>query len=57
MNDVHTEEGTPMGTKTVDSMPLQDPFDPTRLRLSQDFGEQIGVKKALPTIPVRKPDR
>jgi len=46
-----------MGTKTVDSMPPQDPFDPTRLRLSQDFGEQIGVKKALLTVPVRKPDR
>src|SRR5215467_7263732 len=32
-------------------------FDLSRLRLSQDFGEQIGVKKALLTVPVRKPDR
>lgn len=34
-----------------------DPFDPSRLRLSQDFASTIGVKKALLTVPVRKPDR
>ena len=34
-----------------------DPFDPSRLRLSQDFAANIGVKKALITVPVRKPDR
>jgi hypothetical protein len=34
-----------------------DPFDPARLRLSQAFGEQAGVKKVLTTVPVRKPDR
>jgi hypothetical protein len=34
-----------------------DPFDPSRLRLSQDFAATIGVKKALVTVPVRKPDR
>lgn len=34
-----------------------DMFDLTRLRLSQDFGASVGVKKALLTIPVRKPDR
>jgi acetoin utilization deacetylase AcuC-like enzyme len=33
------------------------PFDPTRLRLSQNFAESVGVKKALLTIPVRKPGR
>jgi hypothetical protein len=27
------------------------------LRLSQDFGAQLGVKKALITVPVRKPER
>ena len=32
-----------------------DPFDPARLRLSQDFGAGLGVKKALMTVPVRKP--
>jgi hypothetical protein len=34
-----------------------DPFDPTRLRLSQDFAATVGVKKALVTVPVRKPDK
>ena len=32
-----------------------DPFDPARLRLSQDFAENLGVKKLLLTVPVRKP--
>ena len=32
-----------------------DPFDPERLKLSQDFGAMVGVKKALLTVPVRKP--
>jgi hypothetical protein len=32
-----------------------DPFDPEKLRLSQDFAESVGVKKLLTTIPVRKP--
>ena len=32
-------------------------FDLERLRLSQDFPNQVGVKKALLTVPVRKPDR
>jgi hypothetical protein len=34
-----------------------DPFDPAALRLSQDFGAAVGVKKALLSIPVRKPDK
>jgi hypothetical protein len=34
-----------------------DPFDPARLRLSQDFASTVGVKKALLTVPVRKPDK
>ena len=46
-----------MSNQIANAMPPEDPFDPTRLRLSQDFGEQIGVKKALLTVPVRKPDR
>ena len=32
-------------------------FDPARLRLSQDFGAALGVKKALLTVPVRKPSK
>lgn len=34
---------------------ILDPFDPKRLRLSQDFSATLGVKKAILTIPVRKP--
>src|SRR5262249_52119404 len=34
-----------------------DAFDLNSLRLSQDFAAQIGVKKALLTVPVRKPNR
>jgi hypothetical protein len=36
-------------------VPGPDPFDPAALRLSQDFGASLGVKKALLSIPVRKP--
>jgi hypothetical protein len=34
-----------------------DPFDPASLRLSPDAAAGLGVKKALLTVPVRKPDR
>jgi hypothetical protein len=37
--------------------PGPDPFDPASLRLSQDFGAGLGVKKALLSVPVRKPDK
>ncbi len=33
------------------------PFDPRSLRLGQDFAASLGVRKALLTIPRRKPDR
>ena len=32
-------------------------IDLGRLRLSQDFDKELGVTKALTTVPVRKPDR
>ncbi|HOW74053.1 MAG TPA: hypothetical protein PKY77_25900 [Phycisphaerae bacterium] len=32
-------------------------IDVARLRLSQDFASNVGVKRALLTVPVRKPDR
>src|SRR5262249_24699453 len=32
-------------------------IDLSQLRLSQNFGDAIGVKKALVTVPVRKPGR
>jgi hypothetical protein len=34
-----------------------DPFNPAALRLPQDFVAQLGVKKALLAVPVRKPDK
>jgi hypothetical protein len=34
-----------------------DPFDPTRLRLSQRFGENQDVRRVLVSLPVRKPGR
>ena len=39
----------------VDQTP--DPFDPESLRISQDFGADLGVRKALLTVPVRKPSK
>jgi hypothetical protein len=35
----------------------ENPFDPARLRLTQNFSEIAGVKKVLTTVPVRKPTR
>ncbi|MGH7138677.1 MAG: hypothetical protein ACREHD_23270, partial [Pirellulales bacterium] len=32
-----------------------DPFDPASLKLTQDFNASAGVKRALLTVPVRKP--
>lgn len=32
-----------------------DPFDPANLRLPQDLSTALGVKKALLTLPVRRP--
>ena len=34
-----------------------NPFDPASLRLDQSFGDTVGVKKLLTTVPVRKPNR
>lgn len=34
-----------------------DPFNPERLRISQAFDQNVGAKKLVTTIPVRKPDR
>jgi hypothetical protein len=48
--------GDQKSTPTENTTPEkdQDPFDPSRLRLSQDFAATVGVKKALITVPVRK---
>ena len=56
MNDkkTSTDIPTPSG---VEKASEDNPFDPSHLRLSQNFSKNIGVKKALLTIPVRKPGR
>ena len=42
--------------ETEESKPA-DPFNPESLKLGQDFAANIGVKKAIISVPVRKPDR
>jgi hypothetical protein len=43
-------------SKQYDAVPVEATlFDPASLRLSQNFHESLGVKKALITVPVRKP--
>jgi hypothetical protein len=49
------KEFKPMSMSEI--APPPNPFDPTKLRLSQDFAADLGVKKALLTVPVRKPDK
>lgn len=45
-----------MGNQDQDKKPLvNDPFDPSNLRLSQTFDGNIGARKELVNIPVRKP--
>jgi hypothetical protein len=48
-------EATPASSSPSAEAP--DPFDPASLRLNQDFGSVVGVKKALLSVPVRKPDK
>ncbi|MDB5340537.1 MAG: hypothetical protein JWN70_6156 [Planctomycetaceae bacterium] len=43
-------------TSPNDVKPKSDPFDPERLRLSQDYAVSLGVQKKTLTIPTRKPD-
>lgn len=58
----HASGGPPDGppppptlAATASPPPDDDPFDPDRLRLSQDFASAVGVRKLLTTVPVRKP--
>ena len=47
-----------LSNETSNSICLtSNPFDPSNLRLSQNFAESIGVKKLVTTIPVRKPGK
>jgi len=45
------------GPRIITESAQTDPFDPSRLRLSQDFAATVGVKQALITVPVRKPNK
>ncbi len=51
----HDEVAEKSATDPAESRLSQ--FDPSRLRLSQDFNASIGVKKALLTVPCRKPSK
>lgn len=44
------------GAATSSTPVAPDPFDPARLRLTQNFAA-VGVKKVLMSVPVRKPDK
>ena len=45
------------GSNATADNPAPDPFDPESLRLSQDFGSGMGVKKILTTVRCGKPNR
>jgi hypothetical protein len=44
-------------TNETKDQPSTNPFDPKKLRLSQNYGASAGVKKLTTTIPVRKPGK
>jgi len=49
--------GNRANTDAAPGEPAADPFDPSSLRLTADYGSQIGVKKVLTTVPCRKPNQ
>jgi hypothetical protein len=55
--DGPAEPPDPPGVATVAPSADDDPFNPKRLRLTQDFASAVGVRKVLTTVPVRKPAR
>lgn len=50
-------ETKPSGNGQSSLTPPPDPYDPARLRVSQDFAATAGVKKAIITVPRRKPPK
>jgi hypothetical protein len=58
-DNIPQEESGPSNREDLvrPSVSPPNPFDPERLRLTQDFGSRIAVKKLLITIPVRKPSK
>jgi hypothetical protein len=51
------EELTSHTDTTTEADAAPDPFAPANLRLSADQSANLGVKKALLTVPCRKPDK
>ena len=45
-----------MSTQINPSLPV-DPFNPENFRLSQNFGQELGIQKLLTTVPVQKPGK
>ncbi len=54
-NGAHPQPGSTTSTESAD--PAPDPFDPASLRLTSDASATLGVKKAILSVPVRKPDK
>jgi hypothetical protein len=54
-NDVLENVSIPLTNGIAET--AADPFDLSRLRLSQDFVAAAGVRKILNTVPVRKPSK
>ena len=55
--NVSMPQGEENGQEKPQVLEKPNPFDPARLRLSQDFMAAAGVKKLLTTVPVRKPSK
>lgn len=52
-------ENLVQGSRSVNqsSSSIANDFDMDGLRLSQDYGSMVGVKKAITTVPIRKPNK
>jgi hypothetical protein len=48
------ENASKLGADSVNEAGI---FSPDRLRLSQNFAEDVGVKKVVGTVPVKKPNK
>jgi hypothetical protein len=57
MSESIVDKSAPSSNGQPHAPEAPNPFDPARLRLPQDFGTTLGVKKAMLTIPVRKPSK
>ncbi len=44
-------------TQDIQTGTTPDPFNPAALRLDPSYGETVGVRRHLTTVPVRKPNR